>query len=86
MNSNTTSGARIAALAVGYIFAMVVVLSFFTIPFCASLVLMAVGTFIAFLSDRTIKGQLMRLSCEFMINKPRRSLSLELKQYYNIIN
>ena len=53
MNSNTTSWARIAALAVGYIVAIVGVLSFLTIPFYASLGLMAVVTLIAFLSDDT---------------------------------
>lgn len=53
MNTNTTSWSRIVALAVGYIIAMVGVLSFFTIPFYASLALMAVGTIIGLLSDRT---------------------------------
>jgi hypothetical protein len=53
MNTNTTPSFRVVALAIGYVVAMVGVLSIFTIPFYASLVLMAVGTVIALLSDRT---------------------------------
>ena len=52
MNTDTTSWFRVVALATGYVVAVVGVLSIFTIPFYASLVLMAVGTVIALLSDR----------------------------------
>jgi hypothetical protein len=53
MNTNTTSWSRVVALAIGYIVTVAGVLSIFTIPFYASLVLMAVGAAITLLSDRT---------------------------------
>ena len=53
MNTNTTSWSRVVALAIGYIVTLAGVLSIFTIPFYASLALMAVGAVIALLSDGT---------------------------------
>jgi hypothetical protein len=48
-----SSWSRVVSLAVGYIVTLVGVLSVFSIPFYASLLLFAVGAVIALLSDRT---------------------------------
>ena len=53
MKPNTAPWPRIVALAIGYVVAIVGVLSFFSIPFYASLALMALGTVIGLLADRT---------------------------------
>ena len=53
MKPNTASWPHIVALTTGYFVAIVGVLSFFSIPIYVSLVLMAVGTVISLLADRT---------------------------------
>jgi hypothetical protein len=53
MKQNFSVWFRIAAVAIAYIIMMAGVLSVFSIPFYATLLLMAVGTVIALLSDRT---------------------------------
>jgi hypothetical protein len=53
MNWNTRSWSRVAAVALGYIVSLVAVLSLFTISFYATFGLLAIGTVITLLSDRT---------------------------------
>jgi hypothetical protein len=53
MKQNATSWSRVAALGVGYFVTLAGVLSIFSIPLYTSLLLIAVGTVILLLSDRT---------------------------------
>jgi hypothetical protein len=53
MKQNASSWFRVAIVAIGYIVTLVGVLSIFSIPFYVSLLLLAVGTVMVLLTDRT---------------------------------